>query len=874
MDHPTDLQDPDESRATKRVRLEAPLNMTEETKEEQVDDDGWDDVYGDSANAQKVQPSATEIEVGHSETIPSSNMPPSVQEATDKAPRPTNGPSSASHTLSGEDTQAGPGAGTFPLASAADEEIKEPTPKRDEDGDENLIDGLPAEAIEDPNQDDLVDEQPETAGKDLSSTNLEEITQVEPHSGAVEAAVESNAANLQATETARRAEALEADMGIHDEPQAEAIATEAIEPTGTDPQAPPKPREDPEFLEAAAAQKGTENAEWQFDSSDAESSSDSDTSSESSDSSSEGGYEMLDPAEAAKLLMAGEGDDDDGGNKGDKKGGNATDRGPKTQNEVKDEIKKPDVTITPDMKVVELGWVDRIVENLMLVKANTTGDYQVLESGSVLCLPSRQVIGAVMEPMGRVQEPLYSVAFNTAEEITDLGLEHGSTVCYMEAHSSFVFTQPLKSMKGTDASNIHDEEVGEDEMEFSDDEAEAEYKRQKKQAKRGGGRGGAAANDRGGERGTGRGRGRGGRGRGDFDSHNDAFVHAPTNDAPRVGYGGGMSYDDDGEAEEFYTPLKRPDNLSQMMATGGPQPPLEAPGGGNMGGSGHFDRGRGRGGNRGRGRGGERGGRGRGDRVGHRGGGGGRGGNANANANVNSLPQPPPPFRGNAQSFPDAHNTDPQPPRPQHGLPPKPPVAPPPAAVASPSSQLQQNPHQQQQPYPQHYPPQSQPQQLPQNPSTYGFNGYTFQYGNTAQTLPPTPTQQQQQQQAWNAYAQQQQGQGQQGFPGGWSGYGGQQVYGQQQAYGGQQGYGQQGYGQQAYGHQQSYGQQAYGQQQAYAGQQQTYPPYGQQGYQQQPAAAASTQAQPQPQPQQPNLAEIMKGLHQPGGSASGAGAQ
>lgn len=32
-------------------------------------------------------------------------------------------------------------------------------------------------------------------------------------------------------------------------------------------------------------------------------------------------------------------------------------------------------------------------------------------------------------------------------------------------------------MKGSDASNVHDEEVGEDEVEFSDDEAEAAYKR-------------------------------------------------------------------------------------------------------------------------------------------------------------------------------------------------------------------------------------------------------------------------------------------------------------------------------------------------------------------------------------------------------------
>lgn len=841
--YPTDLQDPDESRATKRVRLDAALDVTEDTKEEQVDDDGWDDVYGDSTNVEDVQPSAAEIQVGHSETIPSTNMPPTVSEATDKEPRPTRGADSSSHALSGEEVAAGPGTGSFPLAATAEQEVKDPTPKPEEDG--KADDEIPAEAIEEDGQDDLVNEQPETAGKDLTSTNLEEITEVEQHSGAVEEAVDSNAANLQATETVKRAEALEEDMGIHDQPEAQAIVAES---TNNATQPAIKPGEDPEFLAAAEAQNGAENAEWQFDPSDAESdSSDSDSSDNSSDSdsSSEGGYEMLDPAEAAKLLMAGEGGDDDeggGGNK-DKKGG-ATDRGPRTQNEVKDDIKKPDVTVTEGMKIVELGWVDRIVENLMLIKANTSGDYQVLESGSVLCLPSRQVIGAVMEPMGRVQEPLYSVAFNTEDEIRELGLAHGSKVYYVEQHSSFVFTQPLKSMKGTDASNIHDEEVGEDEMEFSDDEAEAEYKRQKKAAKRGG-RGGSA-NDKGGERG-GRGRGRGGRG--GFEPH-DAFLHAPTNDAPGTSYGGGMSYDEDGEAEEFYTPLKRPDNLSQMMATGGSQPPLEAPGGGNMGGSGHFDRGRG-GGRGGRGR----GGRGRGDRGGGRGGGGNNfnprgGGRGGRGGNSQNQQQPAAFTGGNAQSFPDAHNTDIPPPRPLHSLPPKPPVAPPPQTSSS----------QPQQPaYPAYPAPQQQQQQSsypqPQAPSNYNFNGYTFQYGNTAQTLPPPPQQpqqstqmsaQQQQQAAYMAYLSQAYGGGQ----GGQGGYGQQcQQQQSQQGYGPWVGGAGGGYGQQP-------GQQAHGGWNGGAGGSGSY---GQQQAQQ--------QSQSQGQPQVPtNLADIMRGMGGGGG--------
>lgn len=44
-----------------------------------------------------------------------------------------------------------------------------------------------------------------------------------------------------------------------------------------------------------------------------------------------------------------------------------------------------------------------------------------------------------------------------------------------------MFANRLKAMKGSDASNVHDEEVNEEEIEFSDDEAEAAYKRQRRE---------------------------------------------------------------------------------------------------------------------------------------------------------------------------------------------------------------------------------------------------------------------------------------------------------------------------------------------------------------------------------------------------------
>ena len=287
-----------------------------------------------------------------------------------------------------------------------------------------------------------------------------------------------------------------ADQGTGEEPnvkiEPEATQIEQTSMVEAQPEVkkPTKAQDDAEFIEAANAQKGDEKAEWQFDSSDEETSSDSDSDTSSDeDSDDDDDYELLDPATAARMLMAEEGGDEDDG-EGHKPSTNVHLR---TKNEQPPEIvPKPDVTVTLDMKITLLGNVENIVDTYMLITAQTSGEYQVLEQGSVLCLEDRTVIGAVAETIGRVQQPMYSVAFTTKQEIEDMGMVKGTKIFYVDSHSTFVFTQPLRNLKGTDASNLHDEEVAADEMEFSDDEAEAAYKRAKKEAKRGNRAGGKA----------------------------------------------------------------------------------------------------------------------------------------------------------------------------------------------------------------------------------------------------------------------------------------------------------------------------------------------------------------------------------------------
>ncbi|KAJ5774843.1 Translation elongation/initiation factor/Ribosomal beta-barrel [Penicillium paradoxum] len=360
------------------------------------------------------------------------------------------------------------------------------------------------------------------------------------------------------------------EVVMKDEPEAIKIEHEATAAPAESMEVEQNTHQDNMIEAAAKGEDGEEeeHPEWEVDSSPYESSSDSSDSSDSDDSDDED-YPILSAEEQARILMLAEGGSDDEGDGKGKSGGHL-----RTTNEIEQEILPvPDVKITPEMNIVFLGKVHAAIDNNVLVEANTSGEYQVLESGSLLCSDDRQVIGVVAETLGRVENPLYTIAYATAAEVQEKGLVKGKDIFYVEGHSTFVFTQPLKGMKGSDASNFHDEEVADEEMEFSDDEAEAEYKRKLKQKRQ--------------ERKEAR--------------------EGPRGKKPAPGPSklnqSELNYDDAG-GEEGYTPLARPTNLHEMMSSR--EPPVE----GNERGGFRGGRGRGRGdrGRGGRGRGG-RGGR-------------------------------------------------------------------------------------------------------------------------------------------------------------------------------------------------------------------------------------------------------------------------
>lgn len=156
----------------------------------------------------------------------------------------------------------------------------------------------------------------------------------------------------------------------------------------------------------------------------------------------------------------------------------------------KNEVTEVAPTLPKDYQVPEnapleyVGVITSLVEQSIIIRASTSGEFRVLKEKSVLCLEDRQVLGPLFEVFGRLQAPSYRVKYNTDEELEPFKEKKGSKVYYVVAESQFVYTDSIKNLKGTDASNCHDEELPEEEQEYSDDEQELAAKQAKLRKKK------------------------------------------------------------------------------------------------------------------------------------------------------------------------------------------------------------------------------------------------------------------------------------------------------------------------------------------------------------------------------------------------------
>ena len=77
----------------------------------------------------------------------------------------------------------------------------------------------------------------------------------------------------------------------------------------------------------------------------------------------------------------------------------------------------------------------------------------------------------VYETFGPTLQPFYQIRFGEKYPLDAEKVQVSRPVFHVPRRSRFVNVAELRKLKGSDASNVHDEEVAEYELEFSDDEA-------------------------------------------------------------------------------------------------------------------------------------------------------------------------------------------------------------------------------------------------------------------------------------------------------------------------------------------------------------------------------------------------------------------
>ncbi|KAI6163896.1 Gar1/Naf1 RNA binding region-domain-containing protein [Pisolithus thermaeus] len=183
-----------------------------------------------------------------------------------------------------------------------------------------------------------------------------------------------------------------------------------------------------------------------------------------------------DPAELTSLDHASDIEHEDAGTTGDI--GYV-----QTKNEVVDtDIVIPEVSeVSPEDSLEKVGEVMSIVGNVVIVKGlladnSKTLSERALDAETLLVFDDRKIY----ETFGPTSQPLYQIKFNQKYPVDTEKIRVSREVFHVPRKSKYVFVEQLKKMRGSDASNIHDEEPAEDELEFSDDEQEAVFKQQRK----------------------------------------------------------------------------------------------------------------------------------------------------------------------------------------------------------------------------------------------------------------------------------------------------------------------------------------------------------------------------------------------------------
>ena len=162
-----------------------------------------------------------------------------------------------------------------------------------------------------------------------------------------------------------------------------------------------------------------------------------------------------------------------------------------TRHEIINEKERKDYPIPFDItledKFEECGIVKNIIENEILMIAINNNVLKVLNLDNIIFLSDKKSIGFIDDVIGQIDNPVYAIKLYPSiidEKIVEK-INPGDKLFFCSNRANVINAIELKNKsKGCDASNAFDEEVGEDEKDYSDDEEEVQAKIRRKKNKK------------------------------------------------------------------------------------------------------------------------------------------------------------------------------------------------------------------------------------------------------------------------------------------------------------------------------------------------------------------------------------------------------
>ncbi|KAJ1462046.1 Gar1/Naf1 RNA binding region-domain-containing protein [Pelagophyceae sp. CCMP2097] len=147
------------------------------------------------------------------------------------------------------------------------------------------------------------------------------------------------------------------------------------------------------------------------------------------------------------------------------------------------------LTIDPHAPLLRVGVVSNVLAlpDATFVVAAKLNDKALYEE-TVLCLEDRTPIGRIWEVFGPVRHPHYIVRY-ARRDAESAPAWLGKDVFSPNAELAFIQPHRLAS-KGCDASDVYDEELGDEDLEFSDDELQQASSSRRRKRKGSGRKGG------------------------------------------------------------------------------------------------------------------------------------------------------------------------------------------------------------------------------------------------------------------------------------------------------------------------------------------------------------------------------------------------